>query len=343
MLEKPDLAYARITEQLECHYGIRIRELKFLPVGNDQRAWAYRVESYTGAYFLKLRKGGTKPASLTVPHYLHALGIEQVVAPLETVSGGLLASDGKFDFILYPFIDGRSAWRMPLTLSQWHCWGTSMRLIHGSSLSSPALDAAERDVFGVKWLKTIDRVEAVLRRRDYRGEVAAEAARVWRDRTAEIQRCRRRYREIGALLEADPPPFVLCHADIHTANIILDVQGELRIVDWDEIVIAPKERDLMFFVHDGHTQAETDAFFAGYGSGEINWLALAYYKYDWVVQEFGDYGERLFLSDEIDGKDLDSALVELKRLFEPNDVIDRAHRSFQQMQREPAFSQIGVG
>ena len=58
----------------------------------------------------------------------------------------------------------------------------------------------------------------------------------------------RRYRELGALLAADPPAFVLCHADIHTANIILNPRGEIRIVDWDETVIAPKERDLMFFV-----------------------------------------------------------------------------------------------
>ena len=129
-------------------------------------------------------------------------------------------------------------------------------------------------------------------------------------------------------LALDPPPFVLCHADIHTANIIVDPQGEIRIVDWDETLIAPKERDLMFFVDDGHKTRETDAFFAGYDGALINWLALAYYKYDWVVQEFADYGERIFLSDEIGGKDLDSALREFQRLFEPDDVIDRAHRCF---------------
>ena len=343
MLEKPDLADAAIIEQLETHYALRIRALEFLPIGNDQRAWSYRVEADAGVYFLKLRRGGTKPATLSAPHYLKSIGIEQVVAPLAACSGALSVAACDYDFILYPFIEGKSAWRMPIPLANWRDWGTIMRRIHGSTLAAPVLALAEREAFGVKWLDTIGRVEDLLRRRATRGHVAAQAARVWRDQEAEIDRCRRRYREMGALLTADPPPFVLCHADIHTANIILDAQGEIRIVDWDETVIAPKERDLMFFVDDGHTQEETDAFFAGYDGGEINWLALAYYKYDWVVQEFADYGERIFLSDEIGGQDLTAALVEFKRLFEPDDVIDRAQRVFQRMLREPAYSQIGIG
>ena len=67
MLEKPDLADAVIVRELESHYAISVRGLEFLPVGNDQRAWAFRVEAADGAYFLKLRKGGTKPASLIAP------------------------------------------------------------------------------------------------------------------------------------------------------------------------------------------------------------------------------------------------------------------------------------
>ncbi len=342
MLEKPDLADNKIISSLTSHFAISVRALEFLPVGNDQRAWTYRVEADAAVYFLKLRKGGTRPASLIAPHYLMSQGMNQVVAPLETVSGALLASDWDYDFILYPYLEGRSAWRMSLSLSQWRAWGAIMHRIHSSPLNAQVLDAAGREVFGVKWLNTIDRVEAALRRRDFRGRVAAEAARAWGEQAEEIERCRRRYRELGALLAADPPPFTLCHADIHTANIILTPHGEIRIVDWDETVIAPKERDLMFFVDDGHQPKETDAFFAGYAGGDINWLALAYYKYDWVVQEFADYGDRIFLSDDIGGKDLESALVEFKRLFKTDDVIDRAHRSFQRMRRAPSYANIGV-
>ena len=60
----------RSSSSLKSHYAIRVRALEFMPVGNDQRAWAYRVEADAGVYFLKLRRGGTKPASLIAPHYL---------------------------------------------------------------------------------------------------------------------------------------------------------------------------------------------------------------------------------------------------------------------------------
>ena len=109
----------------------------------------------------------------------------------------------------------------------------------------------------------------------------------------------RRYLALGARLEDQPPAFVLCHADIHPANIIIDSAGALHIVDWDEALLAPKERDLMFFIDDGRSADTTDAFLAGYGDHTVDPLALAYYKYDWVIQELGDYGERVFLADDL--------------------------------------------
>ena len=328
MLEKPNLADEIVMYQLESNFGLEISALEFLPIGNDQHAWAYRVHTESGDYFLKLRKRGARQAALIVPHELQRMGINQVVAPLEDAAGKLLVAIEDYVLILYPFVDGVSAWGMTLTLAQWQTWGEIVRRIHETSLSPKLNKAVPREVFGVNWLPTIYKVENVLARSEYSGEVARSMARMWREHKREIETCRRRYLALGALLAAKPRRSVLCHADIHTANIIIDRRGVIRIVDWDETVIAPKERDLMFFVLDGHSSKETAAFFKGYGDDQINWLALAYYKYDWVIQEFGDYGERVFLSTELGEKDLQSSLREFERLFATDDVIDRAHQAF---------------
>lgn len=47
-------------------------------------------------------------------------------------------------------------------------------------------------------------------------------------------------------LRIQSPEFVLCHSDVHAANILIEAGGALYIVDWDDPVFAPKERDLMF-------------------------------------------------------------------------------------------------
>ncbi len=327
MLEKPDIEDELILERLAANYALKFDAIEFLPVGNDQRAWSYRVRAENGACFLKLRRGGTSRAALIAPTELLRAGIEQPVAPLATSAGELQVAGEDFDLILYPFIEGESAWGMSLTAAQARQWGEIMRRIHDAPLSLALTDAVPREVFGLKWLPAVDRVEAIVARSDYRGAVAEAMARCWREMAAEIKRCRERYQTLGARLTAQPPEFVLCHADIHSANIIVDRADRIRIVDWDETVIAPKERDLMFFVLDGHSRAFQHAFFLGYGDIEINALALAYYKYDWVIQEFADYGERVFLKTDLGAKDLAASLRGFERLFEPDDVIDRARQA----------------
>ncbi|MFN8476730.1 MAG: phosphotransferase [Kouleothrix sp.] len=39
---------------------------------------------------------------------------------------------------------------------------------------------------------------------------------------------------------------VTCHGDLHAGNIFLGDDGQLHTVDWDTLIRAPKERDLMF-------------------------------------------------------------------------------------------------
>ena len=60
--------------------------------------------------------------------------------------------------------------------------------------------------------------------------------------------------------------FALCHADIHTANILITPEQDMVIVDWDDTLLAPKERDLMFVLGgDAFQTREVRLFLEGYG------------------------------------------------------------------------------
>ena len=329
MLTRPNVADDRIIHALRQGCGLAVDSLTFLPVGNDFRAWSYRLDSGADSYFVKLRRGELKPSLLRVPHYLRALGIANVVAPLPALSGGLSSPlGGDFSLILYPFIEGKSAWGMALSPAQWTAWGQVMRKIHAAPVDSQLAHVLERERYGVKWLDAVADVEDSLRQGNFASHYQSTMLRVWRENADEIETCKARFAQLGARLADENPPCVICHADIHTANIIIAHDGEIHIVDWDECLLAPRERDLMFFIGDGHAAAHEAAFLAGYGGGEVDRSALAYYRYDWCLQEFADYGERMFLSSDVGEEDLALSLREFKRLFAPGDVIQRAHEAF---------------
>ena len=329
MLSRPNLPDERIAAALRAAWGLAPDALDFLPVGNDARAWSYRIETPGNRYFVKLRRGMPKPAALHVPRYLRSLDIQSVVAPLPTQSNGLFAQvNDEFSLILYPYIDGESAWDMSLPPAQWHDWGRIMRAIHDAPISSQLAQHIQREAFGIKWLDTIRQIEQIIDAGDYRHDYERAMAAAWRENGEAIALCKLRYCALGWQLEMLSPPLHICHADIHRANLIIDADGEIHIVDWDEALLAPPERDLMFFLGDGHAPDQEAAFLTGYGHIKVNAAALAYYRYDWTLQEFADYGERVFLDENLPDEELALALREFERLFAPGDVVQRAHAAF---------------
>ncbi len=63
---------------------------------------------------------------------------------------------------------------------------------------------------------------------------------------SDIRRLVDRAEQLGKKLQKHSPKFVLCHSDIHGGNVLIHENSDIYIVDWDEPIMAPKERDLMF-------------------------------------------------------------------------------------------------
>ena len=125
--------------------------------------------------------------------------------------------------------------------------------------------------------------------------------------------------------------FVLCHADAHAGNILIDAQGALYIVDWDNPILAPKERDLMFIGgaqgFRGVTPAEEETlFYQGYGPAQIDPLALAYYRYERIIQDIAAFCEQLLLTGE-GGEDREQSYGYLASNFLPGNTIEIAYSS----------------
>jgi spectinomycin phosphotransferase len=123
----------------------------------------------------------------------------------------------------------------------------------------------------------------------------------------------------------------LCHAEKHSWNLMVDKENALFIVDWDTLIFAPVERDLMFIgagIWDSGLTPDEEAslFYKGYGQAEINHALLTYYRFERIIQDIGDYLEYIFLSDE-GGDDRMQGFEYLKSNFLPRGTIERAYEA----------------
>ncbi len=335
MLEPPNLPAAALLAALHDHYGLAAASLTFLPLGNDTRSWVYRAATADGSdYFLKLRGGPLNPASLAVPRFLHDRGVINVIAPLPTQAGALsVAASNEFSLILYPYIEGRVGAHGGLTRAQWVEYGAAFRLIHAST-PTPALAALlRREAFAPKWAPVAEQIDAMIDGRRFDDPAQQGLAGFWRAQRARIQALLARAAKIGRRLRAAHLPQVLCHADAHLWNILVEPGGALWVVDWDDTLLAPKECDLLFVAGGGIGRDlvkphETELFLEGYSDGgaptPIDALALAYYRHERAIGDIGGYGEAVFLAPDTGDATRRGAVDGFMRLFGPDGIVDMA-------------------
>lgn len=330
MRRPPKLADELILAAVQTHYGLAVTALTFLPLGNDSASSVYRVQTAdSGAYFLKTRtrSGFTEP-SLAVPRYLRDQGVPHVLAPLPTVRGALWVDLGAFAFSLYPFVDGRNGCEAGLSAQHWRAFGALMRQVHSLQLPPDVARIVPREAFVPSRRALIADLEAVAGQSTFVTAVEGEFAATWRARAEVIREVVARADALAERLRGAPAPFVLCHADMHPWNLLIDAERDLWLIDWDETILARRERDLMFVVGGiGGPQpgpTETRWFFDGYGETALDPIALAYYRCAWAVQDIAAYGEQVcFLPDQDEDSRRD-ALRGFISLFAPGSIVPLA-------------------
>ena len=138
--------------------------------------------------------------------------------------------------------------------------------------------------------------------------------------------------ELARILQNESSNFVLCHSDIHGGNVLIDDNNDIYLVDWDEPIMAPKERDLMF-IGGGvgnvwNKPNEKELFYKGYGDTEISQTLLAYYRYERIVEDVAVYCQELLLT-ETGGEQRSEMLTHFINMFAPRGVVDIAFETYQ--------------
>jgi spectinomycin phosphotransferase len=332
MLEKPDLENESIIACLNDEYGLHVAKLAFLPFGADRNAAAYRVVSDDGMpYFLKLRRGGFNNTSLVLSAFLSDQGIEQTIAPQKATTGGLWASLDAFRVVLYPFIEGRNGYETCISACHWRKFGAALKRIHNVAAPPALISRIPPETYSPKWREMTKAFLGLVEDGPFDEPVAQKLAAFLMAKCYEILDLVSRAEQLAQALEARPLEFVLCHSDLHAGNILIGSDDAFYIVDWDEPILAPKERDLMFVGgaqgFAGHSlPEEVLLFYQGYGETQIDPTALAYYRYERIIQDIAAFCQQILLTNE-GGADRQQSLRYLTANFLPNSTIEIARQS----------------
>ncbi len=331
MLEKLNLSDQIIIECLNTNYGIEAATLTFLPLGADTDASLYKAQTLDQrSYFVKLKLGHHHDTSTEIVELLQSAGIQQIIPPVKTTHGKTTQRIDHFTLIVYPFIDGQDGFNRNLTNDQWIKLGKALRQVHELEVPLSVQNRIRKESYSAKWRDAVRSIYPYIEAGPITDEIGVKLQTFMKKHMPDIRRLVDRAEQLGKKLQDHSLKFVLCHSDIHGGNVLIDENSHFYIVDWDEPIMAPKERDLMF-IGGGvgnvwNKPPEEKLFYKGYGETEINSTALAYYRHERIVEDIAIYSRELLLT-TAGGNNRLEMYKQFIAMFEPQGVVDIAFKT----------------
>jgi spectinomycin phosphotransferase len=302
---------AQLFEWLEADFDLRAVEATLVEGGVDPGATLWRVRDVIGRDLaVKWTSGGTV-AGLTVSHALAHAGVDGVVAPLPATDGRLWSDRRGRRLVVVPWVDAPVALDADLEERHWGALGRLLAAVHALPVAGttdlPSSDQPRRRLRRA--------VAALHRELDEAPELGCTTG-VADDLTVLVLDEAPTIRVVvDALLSGaehlhatgiwsrNGTPTVVCHADPHLGNILVGNEGGVWLLDWDDVVLGPREQDLLFVLDGGVlafapvTAAQTEAFFTGYGPVEIDRHALAFHRSLRALEDLVDFALEVLAPD----------------------------------------------
>ena len=260
MRYEPAIDRAALINTVRDAYRLPVDDLAFVPVG--YASVCYAVHSAGAArYFLKLwpdtRPGRAVAARrdvvLPLIRALYERGLyPRVPYPIATRQGALSATCAGLPLAIFPFLAGQA----PPPWSEWPLdlrdeFARTVAAIHRAT---PAVADVlpPRDTFAIPFAADLRRGLAAI---EQIGPGARPGRRALRDlvrpRRDDILAQLARLHGLQEAVRRLSGPVVLCHTDIGGDNLLIDHQGRLSVLDWDDATVAPPEHDLQAALGDG--------------------------------------------------------------------------------------------
>jgi spectinomycin phosphotransferase len=299
--EPCDLGRAALADALKRHWRIAVARLDYLAVGFGTHHWEAvdpaGLRWFVSADDLHARQhAGRAPDAVfaaldrafrTATALHDSAGLDFVVAPVPSTGGAVLRRLERYAIRVEPFVDGKAAadgeFDRPEDRRR---MGTLLGRLHAASGSVPP-GIPCRDGPTLSGRAALETAVTELETPWEDGPFAEPARALLRHHAGRVQERLRAYDLQAGRVLAEPGDWVVTHGEPHSANVIREPAGGLRLVDWDTALLAPRERDLWMILDAGMTGR--DEYREVTGPVRLDEKALAFYRERWALAEICMY------------------------------------------------------
>lgn len=268
---------ARLGELLAMRYGTTVRAIEPGP-----RGWSAETYVVTatdgGRCFVKVyeadRVPPNAPAGLSAVAEMRRRGFDRGSAPIASNEGARYALLGRRTVVVFEYIEGAQTADFDAA-----ALGALIAQVHEltPAITTPVAREAFDSPYARELWTTLDRA------REASGDETALALRALAIETRnELEQHWLAFDEVRRRCLDASFDMVLTHGDA-LWNVMTDVTGAIHLVDWDDLLLAPPERDLWCF---DDRPAFLQAYHAVRGDRPTSPLATTFYVYERYFSEW---------------------------------------------------------
>jgi spectinomycin phosphotransferase len=289
-----DIDDRQLDQALRDGWGIQAEALEYVAIGGGTHHWQ-ATDPRGERHWLSLDDlddkpflGTTRPAildrlraALEIARTLYDRGLDFIVAPRRTRAGEVLVPiTDRYALSLYPFLRGTTyAWGEPLPASEREQLLDMLVRLHASTPQVATLSHTVSVGFARR--ANLEAALQAMRTPWCSGPLGESARALLLGRVEDVAWMLTAYDQLAADVADRRAPLVLSHGEPHPSNVMA-IGGQLKLLDWDTVGLAPPERDLWWLATD------TDLFVKRYKAQTGRFVdpqALKLYRLRWQIDD----------------------------------------------------------
>ncbi|CAI8922342.1 MULTISPECIES: phosphotransferase family protein [Bacillus] len=281
-----------IKKMLQNHYGID--SVNISPEQGGWTALAYQVTDGEAAFFLKVydkNRASTAKWAALIDDYIPVLGWlgdhtalnGRLPVPLLTTAGEYKCEDDDAVYMLYEYIAGETIGDQPLGKGCVEKLAGIIAELHRYDETIPVKTEGIKEKYDISFLDEMTQ---------WLDHLPCELATLVQPYSGAIRDMMESALSLADDLKCSGRRLALCHTDVHGWNL-MKTGGELILIDWEGLKLAPVEADLMFFANQPYAQEFLRVYCETHKGFEIDQNALRFYQIRRRLEDIWEFTEQL--------------------------------------------------